>query len=86
MPSPCPPSAPSHKRLALPLTCVARPLVATGLAYGYAAAAGEQSVVPAGVSDDRRLGQRSVVPAGQGLTLVPNSAQLELFCPRYNPI
>jgi predicted DCC family thiol-disulfide oxidoreductase YuxK len=22
---------------------------------------------------------------GQGLTLVPNSAQLELFCPPYNP-
>jgi hypothetical protein len=23
--------------------------------------------------------------AAQGLTLVPNSAQLELFCPPYNP-
>ena len=27
----------------------------------------------------------SDVAIGQGLTLVPNSAQLELFCPPYNP-
>jgi hypothetical protein len=31
------------------------------------------------------LAQEALGALVQGLTLVPNSAQLELFCPPYNP-
>jgi hypothetical protein len=30
-------------------------------------------------------GEKWVATKWQGLTLVPNSAQLEIFCPPYNP-